>query len=97
MIEFDLICLKSTECSSCALEHDRSKVILFIQKDISTLDYIDIATELTRYVYKKPLDSLVHSISDKLASPLETLKRRGIPVDRLLKIQEQQRKFYLHK
>ncbi|CAF1463258.1 unnamed protein product [Adineta ricciae] len=82
--------LNSTECSTCALEHDKNKVTLYIQKDIPVLDYIDIATELTRYVYKKPLDALVHSISDKLASSLETLKRRGIPVDRLLKTQEQQ-------
>ena len=67
------------------MEHDKNKVALYIQKDIPILDYIDIATELTRYVYKKPLDALVHSISDKLSSPLETLKRRGIPVDRLLK------------
>ncbi|CAF4300671.1 unnamed protein product [Rotaria sp. Silwood2] len=84
------ITLNSTECSSCALEHEKNKVTLYIQKDISTLDYIDIATELTRFVYKKPLDALVHSISDKLASPLETLKRRGIPVDRLLKLAPQQ-------
>jgi hypothetical protein len=68
-------------------------VFLFIHKDIPTLDFIDIATELTRFVYKKALDTLVHSISDKLSSPLETLKRRGIPVDRLLKNTEQQRKF----
>ncbi|CAF4889071.1 unnamed protein product, partial [Rotaria sp. Silwood1] len=84
------ITLSSTECSSCALEHERNQVCLYIHKDISTLDYIDIATELTRFVYKKSLDTLVHSISDKLASPLETLKRRGIPVDRLLKNPEQQ-------
>ncbi|CAF2792873.1 unnamed protein product [Rotaria sp. Silwood2] len=84
------ITLSSTECSSCALEHERNQVCLYIHKDIPTLDYIDIATELTRFVYKKPLDTLVHSISDKLASPLETLKRRGIPVDRLLKNPEQQ-------
>lgn len=82
--------MKSTECSSCALEHGKNKVILYIRKDLSTLDFIDIATELTRFVYNKPLDALVHSISDKLASPLETLKRRGIPVDRLLKLAEQQ-------
>jgi hypothetical protein len=74
------------------LEQEKNKVILYIQKDIQMIDYIDIATELTRFVYKKPLDALVHSISDKLASPLETLKRRGIPVDRLLKSAEQQRK-----
>lgn len=85
--------LKTTECSSCALEYDRSQVALFIHKDIPNLDYIDIATELTTFVCKKPLDTLVHSISDKLASALETLKRRGIPVDRLLKTPEQQRNF----
>jgi hypothetical protein len=35
------------------------------------------------------LDTIVHTISDKLASPLETLKRRGVPVDRLLQHQPQ--------
>jgi len=73
------------------LEHEKNKVTLYIQKDISILDYVDIATELTRFVYKKPLDALVHSISDKLVSPLETLKRRGVPVDRLLKITQRQK------
>lgn len=80
-------------CSSCALEYDKNAVNLYIHQDIPTLDYIDIAMELTRFVHKKPLDALAHSISDKLASPLETLKRRGIPVDRLLKTVQQQRKF----
>lgn len=72
------------------MEFDKKKVALYIQKDLPSLDYIDISTELTRFLYKKPLDTLVHSISDKLSSPLETLKRRGIPVDRLLKSKEQQ-------
>ena len=65
---------------------------------ISEFQY-NIASELARFVFKKPLDTVVHAISDKLASPLETLKRRGIPVDRLLKSTEQQRKpifKYLH-
>lgn len=84
------ITLNSNECSSCALQFDKKKVTLYLNKEILTLDYIDIATELTRYVYKKPVDHLVHAISDKLSSPLQTLKRRGIPVDRLLKIQQQQ-------
>ncbi|CAF1297901.1 unnamed protein product, partial [Rotaria sp. Silwood1] len=85
------ITLNPIEYSSCALEHKETKVYLYIHKDISTLDYIDIATELMRFVCKKSVDTLVHSISDKLTSPLETLKRRGIPVDRLLKTSEQQR------
>ncbi|UJR29713.1 hypothetical protein I4U23_017262 [Adineta vaga] len=83
------ITLNSSECSSCALEFDKNQVYLFILKNLSTLDYIDIASELTRFVSKKAIHSLIHSISDKLSSPLETLKRRGIPVDRLLKIQQQ--------
>lgn len=74
------------------MEQERHKVVLYINKHIPALDYIDIASELTRFVYKKPVNSIVHAMSDKLASPLETLKRRGIPVDRLLKSVEQQRK-----
>jgi hypothetical protein len=62
---------------------------LFIHRTLPSIDYIDVASELTRFVYKKPVDVIVHSISDKLSSPIETLKRRGIPVDRLLKIAEQ--------
>ncbi|CAF1063458.1 unnamed protein product [Didymodactylos carnosus] len=84
------VTLNSTECSSCALEHDRNKVALYLHKELPAFDYVDIASELTRFVFKKPLDAVVHAISDKLASPLETLKRRGIPVDRLLKTIEQQ-------
>ncbi|CAF1439050.1 unnamed protein product [Adineta steineri] len=81
---------KSTNCSSCVLEYDKNQVNLYIHKDLPTLDYIDIASELIRFIHKKPLESLVHSISDKLSSPLETLKRRGIPVDRFLKQKQQQ-------
>ena len=38
----------------------------------------------------KTNESIIHSISDKLSSPIETLKRRGIPVDRLLKTTKEQ-------
>ncbi|CAF4004561.1 unnamed protein product, partial [Adineta steineri] len=60
---------------------------------LPTLDYIDIASELTRFVHRKPLEILVHSISDKLSLPLETLKRRGISVDRLLKNKQRNRSY----
>ncbi|CAF1417698.1 unnamed protein product [Adineta steineri] len=83
------ITLESTDSSSCALEHDKNKVSLYFQKHIREFDYIDIASELARFVFKKPLDTIVHTISDKLASPLETLKRRGVPVDRLLQHNQQ--------
>ncbi|CAF1418983.1 unnamed protein product, partial [Adineta ricciae] len=84
------ITLDSTDSSSCALENDKNKVTLYFQKQIREFDYIDIASELARFAFKKPLDTVVHAISDKLASPLETLKRRGVPVDRLLQHQQQQ-------
>ena len=83
---------QSTQCSSCALEQDNNGVRLYIEKDVPTLDYVDVATELTRFVHQRPLNALVYAISEKLASPLDTLKRRGIPVDRLLKTIVQQRK-----
>ena len=70
------------------MEHDKNDAYLYFQKNIHEFDYIDIASELARFVFKKPLDTVVHAISDKLASPLETLKRRGVPVDRLLKQQQ---------
>lgn len=69
---------------------DKNKVILFLRKDLLTIDYIDISSELTRFVTNKSNEAIIHSISDKLSSPLQTLKRRGIPVDRLLKTKAQQ-------
>ncbi|CAF4446305.1 unnamed protein product, partial [Adineta steineri] len=49
---------KSTNCSSCVLEYDKNQVNLYIHKDLPTLDYIDIASELTRFVHRKPLKTL---------------------------------------
>ncbi len=86
LIEIEIL-FQSNQCSSCTIEFNNN----FIQKDLPTLDYIDISTELTRFVYKKTIDTFFHSISDKLSSPLETLKRRGIPIDKLLKIQQKLR------
>ncbi|CAF4484781.1 unnamed protein product [Rotaria sp. Silwood2] len=37
----------------------------------------------------KPLDTVVHTINDKLVSPLEILKRRCVPVHRLLQHNQQ--------
>ncbi|CAF1649383.1 unnamed protein product [Rotaria sordida] len=79
----------STNSSSCALEYNKNNVVLYFQKHIHAFDYIDIASELVRFIFKKSPDTIVHTISDKLASPLETLKRRGIPVDRLLQYKQQ--------
>ncbi len=59
-------------------------MILYFRKDLLTLDYIDIASELARFVFKSPPETVVHTISDRLCSSLDSLSRRGIPVDRLL-------------
>ncbi|CAF3809992.1 unnamed protein product [Rotaria sp. Silwood1] len=83
---------RSNNSSSCALEYDKNKVVLYVQKHIRAFDYIDIASELARFVFKKPFDTVAHTIGDKLASPLQTLKRRGIPIDRLLRHKKQ----YIH-
>ena len=60
------------------------KIHYILKKHIHEFYYIGIASELARFVFKKPLDTVVHAINDKLASPLETLKCRGVSVDRLL-------------
>ena len=72
------------------MEWNKKKIVLYIRKDLSRIDYIDISSELTRYMTHKTNESIIHSISDKLSSPIETLKRRGIPVDRLLKTTKEQ-------
>lgn len=59
---------------------------LLIRADDTDLEYYDVASELARFIYGKPQeDHLVNGIASRLSSSLEVLKRRGIPVDRLMK------------
>jgi hypothetical protein len=58
------------------------------------LEYFDIANELARFIFRKPKEDIVDAISNKLSSSLEALRRRGIPVDRLLKQINRQRKLF---
>ncbi|CAF3917003.1 unnamed protein product [Rotaria magnacalcarata] len=60
----------SSDVSTCALELNGCQVMLYVLATQSVFDYFDIADELAR---------------SKLSLPLEMLKRRGIPVDRLMK------------
>jgi hypothetical protein len=53
------------------------------------LEYFDIANELARFIFNKPKEHIVDAISNKLSSSLESLRRRGIPVDRLLNLSNQ--------
>ena len=65
---------------------------LYFRKDLAEFDYYDIANELAAFTFKKEVGH-VHEIRDKLGSSLETLKRRGIPVDRLLQSVQEGREF----
>ncbi len=82
------------------MKFQNNQVEIFIQKNTSNFEYFDIANELARFIFKKPKEEIVDGISNKLSSSLEALRRRGIPVDRLLKQINRQRKlihFYLKK
>ncbi len=59
-------------------------MILYLRQDLTKLDYFDIAKELARFVLKNPLDTVIYSISDRLSSPLDALKRHGVPVEYLM-------------
>jgi hypothetical protein len=63
-------------------------VILYFRKDLAALNYIDIASELARFVFKSPPESVVDAISNRLSSSLESLIERGIHVDRPMPIRE---------
>ncbi|CAF2065382.1 unnamed protein product [Rotaria magnacalcarata] len=76
----------SSDVSTCALELNGCQVMLYVLATQSVFDYFDIADELARFAIKKNFNmDIVYVISSKLSLPLEMLKRRGIPVDRLMK------------
>jgi len=66
------------------LEYSNGKVTIYLRKNIVHIDYYDVAAELGAFCFTKEAN-YTHDINDKLALPKETLRRKGIPVDRLLK------------
>ncbi|CAF4445496.1 unnamed protein product, partial [Rotaria magnacalcarata] len=72
--------------SSCALEQTENEVVLYFRNDktASQVYYTDIASELARFVFKSPPETVIYTISDRLSSSLNSLRRRGVPVDDLL-------------
>ena len=67
------------------MECEKNQVNLFIQDKLHNFEYFDIANELVRFVFKKPADDIIDAISNRLSSSLDVLRRRGMPVDRLIK------------
>ena len=77
---------QSKNISSCALEADLKKVTLYCDKNLREFDYYEIAAELAHFVFMKGFDAAnIYVICDRLASSLDMLKRRGVPIDRLVK------------
>ncbi|CAF0734789.1 unnamed protein product [Didymodactylos carnosus] len=74
---------ESNENSTCALISEKNKLSLHVQMH-AELDYVDVATELARFLLKNPDESVINSMSVNLSTPLDILKRRGVPIDRLL-------------
>ncbi|CAF1508202.1 unnamed protein product [Adineta steineri] len=85
--------LDSESASSCILEYNKNNVTLYLRKDILQIDYHDIAVELVAFCFKKGVNYL-HDINEKLESSIEILRRRGIPVDRLLQNTQQEGDFW---
>ena len=71
--------------NSCALEEQNGQVTLYVLKDSPNIDYFQVASELARFYFKKPIETYVDSICSRLELSLDTLRERGLPVDRLLK------------
>ncbi|CAF2843449.1 unnamed protein product [Rotaria sp. Silwood2] len=74
---------KPQSTTSCILEHDKSKVTLYLRQDVVSLDYHHITRELVQFAFNKSVEYPCE-IRDKLELPLEMLEQRGIPVARLL-------------
>ena len=59
---------------------------LYYEKHLRDFDYYEIATELAHFVFKKGFDAAnIYVICDRLSSSLDMLKRRGVPINRLVK------------
>ncbi len=64
---------------------------MYIRNDVPKIEYFDIASELVRFVLNMHDRNIILAIYNKLSSTLDSLKRQGIPVDRLLKTTNKQR------
>ena len=62
-----------------------NRVILYLRRDKRQIDYYQVASALARFVMKKLHENYFDSIDARLQLPLDVLKQRGIPVDRLVK------------
>ncbi|UJR18092.1 hypothetical protein I4U23_004992 [Adineta vaga] len=87
--------LDSENASWCMLVYDTKNVMLYLRKDITNIDYYDIAAEIHAFCFIREVN-YVHDISDKLGLSIEILRRRGIPVDRLLQSTHTEELFSVH-
>lgn len=78
--------VKKQKTTACMLADRESK--RFILYTCPDLDYFDVASSLSRIIFKKPRlnDSLL--LSTLLSTSLENLRRKGFPVDRILNLKK---------
>lgn len=61
---------------------------MYLRRDVETIEHFEVASELCRFVVAKQNEMYFDSVTNRLVVPLDTLKKRGIPVDRLMKTNE---------
>jgi hypothetical protein len=86
----------STQVSSCALNIDNNEntAVLYLHRASKMIDYYDVAAELTRALFAEATEELIARTTLYLSSSLDSLKRQGLPVDRLLNQYRQEEECY---
>jgi hypothetical protein len=78
--------------------------MLYFRKDLAALNYIDIASELARFVFKSPPETVVYTISYRLSSldliitPVNSVDPLPIPIREFARLSNKlgkQRTFHL--
>jgi hypothetical protein len=77
---------KGEEVSSVALSTKKNQLDLYLHSS-QELDWLDISQVLVEYSLHAPDDSLISYIANLLSSSLVQLQRRGVPVERLLQME----------
>lgn len=67
------------------INEEDGKIVLYIRSDQVDIQYYDVAKQIAFLVLDQPSDDTIISISFKLSTSLEELKRIGFPVKQLLK------------
>ncbi|CAJ0836131.1 4791_t:CDS:10 [Entrophospora sp. SA101] len=79
---------KIEHSNTCVISHDSWKNDWTLYIKHGELDTLDIASMISQYIYKKPQLKEATLISMLLMMPLNALKRKGFPVERIMSQQK---------